>query len=131
MPSKINAREIHIQTNQSVKVLFSHQVTSDPFWTHRWQHARLPCPSPSPRVCQVYVLWISGAIQPSYPVTLFSLCCWSFPASVLFPEIKFLYYTIQSVLKEINPECSLEGLILKLKLQYFRHLMWTGNSLEK
>ena len=37
----------------------------------------------------------------------------------------------QSVLKEINPEYSLEGLMLKLKLQYFRHLMGRANSLEK
>ena len=37
----------------------------------------------------------------------------------------------QSVLKEINPEYSLEGLMLKLKLQYFDHLMWRANSLEK
>ena len=37
----------------------------------------------------------------------------------------------QSILKEINPEYSLEGLILKLKLQYFGHLMPRANSLEK
>ena len=37
----------------------------------------------------------------------------------------------QSILKEISPECSLEGLILKLKLQYFGHLMWRTDSLEK
>ena len=37
----------------------------------------------------------------------------------------------QSVLKEINPEYSLEGLMLKLKLQYFGHLMRRANSLEK
>ena len=37
----------------------------------------------------------------------------------------------QSILKEINPERSLEGLMLKLKLQYFDHLMQRGNSLEK
>ena len=36
----------------------------------------------------------------------------------------------QSILKEINPECSLEGLMLKLKLQYFGHLMQTANCLE-
>ena len=35
------------------------------------------------------------------------------------------------ILKEISPECSLEGLMLKLKLQYFRHLMWQTDSLEK
>ena len=37
----------------------------------------------------------------------------------------------QSILKEINPECSLEGLMLKLKLQYFGHLMRSVDSLEK
>ena len=37
----------------------------------------------------------------------------------------------QSILKEINPEYSLEGLVLKLKLQYFGHLMPRANSLEK
>ena len=37
----------------------------------------------------------------------------------------------QSVLEEINPEHSLEGLMLKLKLQYFGHLIWRANSLEK
>ena len=37
----------------------------------------------------------------------------------------------QSILKEINPEYSLEGLVLKLKLQYSGHLMWRADSLEK
>ena len=37
----------------------------------------------------------------------------------------------QSILKEINPGCSLEGLMLKLKLQYFGHLMQRADSLEK
>ena len=37
----------------------------------------------------------------------------------------------QSILKEINPEYSLEGLMLKLKLQYFGHLMWGTDSLKK
>ena len=37
----------------------------------------------------------------------------------------------QSILKEINPDYSLEGLVLKLKLQYFGHLMRRANSLEK
>ena len=36
-----------------------------------------------------------------------------------------------SILKEISPECSLEGLTLKLKLQYFGHLMWRADSFEK
>ena len=38
---------------------------------------------------------------------------------------------IQSILKEIRPGCSLEGLMLKLKLQYFGHLMRRADSFEK
>ena len=37
----------------------------------------------------------------------------------------------QSILKDISPECSLEGLMLKLKLQYFGHLIWRTDSFEK
>ena len=37
----------------------------------------------------------------------------------------------QSILKDISPGCSLEGLMLRLKLQYFGHLMWRADSLEK
>ena len=39
--------------------------------------------------------------------------------------------SIQSILKEISPECSLEALMLKLKLQYFGHLMQRADSFEK
>ena len=39
--------------------------------------------------------------------------------------------SIQSILKKISPECSLEGMMLKLKLQYFGHLMQRVDSLEK
>ena len=37
----------------------------------------------------------------------------------------------QSILKEISPGCSLEGLMLKVRLQYFGHLMWRADSFEK
>ena len=39
--------------------------------------------------------------------------------------------TNYSILKEINPESTLEGLMMKLKLQYYGHLMWRADSLEK
>ena len=46
-----------------------------------------------------------------------------------------VYWTVrrsnQSILKEISPGCSLEGLMMKLKLQYFGHLMQSTDSLEK
>ena len=63
--------------------------------------------------------------------------CWRFSAFELWCWKRLLRvpWTVrrlcQSVLKEINPEYSLEGLMLKLKLQYFGHLMWRVNSWEK
>ena len=45
--------------------------------------------------------------------------------------IELVSLTVPPILKEIGPGCSLEGMMLKLKLQYFGHLMWRVNSLEK
>ena len=57
---------------------------------------------------------------------------WCFWTMVLEKTgVLWLARSNQSILKEINPEYSLEGLILKLKLQYFDHLMWRADSLEK
>ena len=55
------------------------------------------------------------------------LWCWSRLLRVPWTARK----SNQSILKEISPEYSLEGLMLKLKLQYFGHLMWRTESLEK
>ena len=53
---------------------------------------------------------------------------WCFQIMVL---VKITRRSNQSILKEINPEYSLEGLVLKLKLQYFGHLTWRDDSLER
>ena len=52
---------------------------------------------------------------------------WRRPLRVPWPARR----SNQSILKEISPGCSLEGMMLKLKLQYFHHLMWRVDSLEK
>ena len=57
----------------------------------------------------------------------FELWCWRKPLKVSWTARR----SNQSILKEINPEYSLEGLMLKLRLQYFGHLMWRADSLEK
>ena len=60
-----------------------------------------------------------------------NLCVWTvvlektLESPLDFKEIQWVHP------KEISPECSLEGLMLKLKLQYFGHLMWRADSLEK
>ena len=60
-------------------------------------------------------------------IDVFELWCWRRLFRVPWTARRY----IQSILKEINPGCSLEGLMLKLKLQYFGHLMWRIDSLEK
>ena len=57
----------------------------------------------------------------------FELCCWRRLLRVPWTARR----SNQSVLKEISPGCSLEGLMLKLKLQYFGHLIWRTDSFEK
>ena len=104
-------------------------------------HARFPCPSPSsgvgPSSCPLH-RWCHLAISsllPSSPSAfnlsqyqgLFQWVGW-----LRFRRFYLLFpFTNQSILKEISPEYSLEGLMLKLKLQYFGHLMRRTDSFEK
>ena len=60
-------------------------------------------------------------------IDAFELWCWRRPLRVPWTEGR----SNQSILKEISPGCSLEGLMLKLKLQYSGHLMRRTDSLEK
>ena len=60
-------------------------------------------------------------------IDAFELWCWRRLLKVPWSARR----SNQSILKEISPEYSLEGLMLKLKLQYFGHLMWGTDSLEK
>ena len=57
----------------------------------------------------------------------YEMWCWRRLLTVPWTEKR----SNQSILKEISPEYSLQGLMLKLKLQYFGHLMWRTDSLEK
>ena len=60
-------------------------------------------------------------------IDAFELWCWRRLLGVPWTARRFN----QSILKEISPGCSFEGQMLKLKLQYFGHLMWRADSLEK
>ena len=63
----------------------------------------------------------------SQRIDAFELWCWRRLLRVPWTARR----SNQSILKEISPGCSLEGLMLKLKLQYFGHLMWRVDSLKK
>ena len=60
-------------------------------------------------------------------INAFELWCWRRLLRVPWTARR----SNQSILKQISPGCSLEGLVLRLKLQYFGHLMWRADSLEK
>ena len=60
-------------------------------------------------------------------IDAFELLCWRRLLRVAWTARR----SNKSILKEISPECSLEGLMLKLKLQYFGHLMQRADSFEK
>ena len=60
-------------------------------------------------------------------IDAFELWCWRRLLRVAWTARRFN----KSILKDISPGCSLEGLMIKLKLQYFGHLMWRVDSMEK
>ena len=72
------------------------------------------------------VCWTIKKVE-CWRIDAFELCCWRRLLRVPWTARR----SNQFILKEISPGCSLEGLMLKLKLQYFGHLMRRTDSLEK
>ena len=73
-----------------------------------------------------YESWTVKKAKP-WRIDAFELWCWRRLLSIPWTARR----SNQSILKDISPGCSLEGLMLKLKLQYFGHLIWRVDSLEK
>ena len=105
---------------QFSSVQFSCSVVSNSLRPHEFQHARPPCPSPTPESWTVKKADLRR-------IDAFKLCCWRRLLRVPWTARR----SNQSILKEISPGCSLQALMLKLKLQYFGHLMRKADSLEK
>ena len=74
-----------------------------------------------------WITYIHTSIFFHWRIDAFELWCWRRLLRVPWTARR----SNQSILKEISPGCSLEGLMLKLKLQYFGHLMWRVDSSEK
>ena len=104
----------------SMLLLFSCSIVSDSFWPHGLQHARLPCPILSPRVCNSCPLsqWCHPTISSS--VTLFSHCPQSFPASRSFPVSQFFTSGGQSI------RVSASTSVLPMNIQCWYPLGLTG-----
>ena len=73
-----------------------------------------------------YVCWTIKKAE-HLRINAFELWCWRRLLRVPWTARR----SNQSILKEISPECLLEGLMLKMKLKYFCHVMWRTESLEK
>ena len=104
-------------------VQFSRSVMSSSLRPHGLQHARLPYPSPTPTSLSELDHKESWAPK--------NWCFWTVVLEKTLESPWTARRSNQSILKEISPEYSLEGLMLKLKLQYLGHLMWRTDSLEK
>ena len=106
---------------QFSSVQFSHSVVSNSLWTHEWQHARPPCPSPTPRVhpnpCPLS-WWCHPAISSS--VVPFSTCPQSFPASGSFQMSQLFASDGQSI------GVSASTSVLPMNIQDWSPLGWTG-----
>ena len=89
------------------------------------------------KVCLVKAMFLPVVMYGCESWTIKKAECWRIDAFELWCWRRLLRVpwsarsSNQSILKEINPEYPLEGLMLKLKLQYFGHLMWRANSLER
>ena len=89
------------------------------------------------KVCLVKALVFPVVMYGCESWTIKKAECWRIDAFELWCWKRLLRVPLtarrssQSILKEISPGCSLEGLMLKLKLQYFGHLMWRPDSFEK
>ena len=102
-------------------VQFSHSVVSDSLWPHGLQHARIPCPSQTPRACTNSCLsswWHHPTISSS--VVPFSSCPQSFPASESFQMSQLFASGGQSV------GVSASASVLPMNIQDWSPLGWTG-----
>ena len=79
--------------------------------------------------CAHVWMWKSWTVKKAecQRIDAFELWCWRRLLRVPWTARR----VNQSILKEISPGCSLQGLMLQLKLQYFGHMMWRADSLEK
>ena len=129
-PSLLHCRQILYQLSQenlgvgnkhSVIAQFCRYVMSDSLWSHGLQHAKTPCPSPTPRVYSTHVHWVSDAIQPSHSLVIpFSSCLQSFPASGSFQMSQFFTSRGQSI------GVSASASVLPMNIKDWSPLGWTG-----
>ena len=116
--TKISNCSIIYISSQTSSVQFSSSVISGSLWPHELQHARLPCPSPTPRACSnscSLSQWCHPTISSS--VIPFSFCLQSFPVSGSFPMSQFFTSGDQSI--------GVSASVLPMNIQDWFPLGWT------
>ena len=112
----------HMDPFSISSVQFSHSVVSYSLWSHGWQHARLPCPSPTPGTCShsCPLSWWCHPASHSSSVVPFSFCLQSFSLSGSFPMSQFFASSGQSI------GVSASASVLPRNIQDWYPLGWTG-----
>ena len=111
--------------------MFLHRGVTCNLGSHKLNcvNSKYICCSPNPKQFSMWpYMWELNNKESWAPK---NWCFWTVVLARLLRVLWTARRSNQSILKEISPGCSLEGLILKLKLQYFGHLMWRSDSSEK
>ena len=103
-----------------------HGVTNSQIWLSNWTEMNWVKAMVFPVVMYGCESWAIKQAE-HWRTDAFELWCWRRLLRVPWTSRR----SNQSILKEISPECSLKGLMLQLKLQYFDHLLWRADSFEK
>ena len=101
-------------------LLFNHPVVSDSFWPHGLQHARPPCPSPSPRVCPSSCSFHQWCHQPSHPLTHSSLSALDQKCSLIPMKYSCVWLLMSSEAQRF--------LISLLIISWFYQILIKGNQ---
>ena len=119
--SEVSQKEKH----QYSSVQFSHSVVSNSLWPHGLQHARVPCPSPTPRACSnsCPLSWCHPSISSS--VAPFCSCPQSLPASGSFPVSQLFALGGQSIGASASASNEYSGLI-SFRIDWFDLLAFQG-----
>ena len=102
-----------------LSVQFSHSVVSNSLWHHGLQHAKLPCPSPTPRAYSNSCHWVSDAIQPSHPLLSPSPSTFNFPQHQCLFNWDRSFHQMAKILEFVSTS------VLPMNVQDWFPLGWT------
>ena len=137
--SMVISRSIHVAANNTISLFFFYGqvifhciqvwILGDDLWSQFTSTTSIPAPTCLESVEFCFVLFFKFKAETKFKLKVLCPTLWCWRRLLRVPWIA--RRSNLSILKEISPGCSLEGLMLKLKLQYFGYLMRRVDSLEK